>query len=312
MPSEVLAESIGLHCKTLNKVLAAIGVERSRSGRVGKVKPKLWEEYKRLYPEMLRLYSVELMGSGDIAKRLGIPKSRVLEWLKMNSITLRDRSEAIKSQWIHAPIARREMTSALMREQIGPLATAARIGTKNPQASARMKRSNPVHMPGVARRILQSKRAKGSDFMRAIARKGVETRTARGITFAGEQNPAYGKSYPPGPNYRFRGGVRSEIHPTAHFRSAWEANFARFLNHLGVPWEYEVKAFPLPGGVTYRPDFYLPSQNLWVEVKGQMREKARRKIELFREAYPGTKLVIFDKPKHDRILQFFGTSIQFE
>ena len=52
------------------------------------------------------------------------------------------------------------------------------------------------------------------------------------------------------------------------FRSRWEANFARVLNYLGVKWEYEIKRFNTPHG-SYTPDFYLPDQDIYIEVKGR-------------------------------------------
>lgn len=52
------------------------------------------------------------------------------------------------------------------------------------------------------------------------------------------------------------------------FRSRWEANYARILNLFGAPWIYEYKKFKTPYG-SYTPDFYLPEQNVYVEVKGR-------------------------------------------
>ena len=57
-------------------------------------------------------------------------------------------------------------------------------------------------------------------------------------------------------------------------RSTFEANFARVLLHLGVPYNSEPKLFHLADGSYYTPDFYLlspmpdgPSAG-WVELKG--------------------------------------------
>lgn len=50
------------------------------------------------------------------------------------------------------------------------------------------------------------------------------------------------------------------------FRSRLEARWAVFFDALGVPWEYEKEGFDLDG-VWYLPDFWLPQQQLWVEIK---------------------------------------------
>lgn len=60
------------------------------------------------------------------------------------------------------------------------------------------------------------------------------------------------------------------------FRSRLEARWAVFFDHLGIRWEYEPQGFELTwrlhnGADTplwYLPDFYLPDERLWVEVKG--------------------------------------------
>lgn len=52
------------------------------------------------------------------------------------------------------------------------------------------------------------------------------------------------------------------------FRSRLEARWAVFFDALGVPYEYEVEGYDLGETGWYLPDFYLPHQHAWVEVKG--------------------------------------------
>jgi len=52
------------------------------------------------------------------------------------------------------------------------------------------------------------------------------------------------------------------------FRSRLEARWAVFFDTLGEPWEYEKEGFELPSG-RYLPDFWLPNQECWFEVKGE-------------------------------------------
>jgi hypothetical protein len=50
------------------------------------------------------------------------------------------------------------------------------------------------------------------------------------------------------------------------FRSRLEARWAVALDHLGVRWEYEQQGYDL-NGVRYLPDFWLPDQETFVEIK---------------------------------------------
>lgn len=52
------------------------------------------------------------------------------------------------------------------------------------------------------------------------------------------------------------------------FRSRQEARWAVFFDALGIEWEYEKEGFELPSG-KYLPDFWLPKERKWAEVKGQ-------------------------------------------
>ncbi len=51
------------------------------------------------------------------------------------------------------------------------------------------------------------------------------------------------------------------------FRSRLEARWAVVFDHLGYEWSYEMEGFDLKSG-RYLPDFYLPRQRKWVEIKG--------------------------------------------
>ena len=51
------------------------------------------------------------------------------------------------------------------------------------------------------------------------------------------------------------------------FRSTWEANYARYLNSIGVAWKFESITLDTPHG-SYNPDFYLPQFNTYIEIKG--------------------------------------------
>jgi len=52
------------------------------------------------------------------------------------------------------------------------------------------------------------------------------------------------------------------------FRSRLEARWAVFFDSLNVPWEYEREGYDL-GGKWYLPDFWMPEQDCFIEIKGK-------------------------------------------
>jgi len=60
------------------------------------------------------------------------------------------------------------------------------------------------------------------------------------------------------------------------FRSRLEARWAVFFDTLGIEYRYEPEGFDLEG-IRYLPDFWLPSQKYWIEIKGQKPTEAESK-----------------------------------
>ncbi len=52
------------------------------------------------------------------------------------------------------------------------------------------------------------------------------------------------------------------------FRSRLEARWAVFFDALGIKYEYEPEGYIGLNDIYYLPDFYLPEENVYVEVKG--------------------------------------------
>lgn len=72
-------------------------------------------------------------------------------------------------------------------------------------------------------------------------------------------------------------------------RSNWEANVARIYNAYEVKFEFEPKVFSFPikrGTKGYTPDFYLPKQDEWLEIKGYLDDKSKIKLKRFKRYYP--------------------------
>jgi len=74
------------------------------------------------------------------------------------------------------------------------------------------------------------------------------------------------------------------------FRSKMEANICRYYIWIKMPWQYEIREFEFKGikrGMRfYKPDFYLPTEDNWVEVKGWFRKNDKTKLRRFKKFYP--------------------------
>jgi hypothetical protein len=96
------------------------------------------------------------------------------------------------------------------------------------------------------------------------------------------------------------------------FANAAELECAKVLDYYGVPWEYEPTTFVLnsdgEGRVVeaFTPDFYLPEQDLYVEItvmKQSLVTRKNRKLRKLRELYPDVKVKLFYKRDIERLAQ---------
>jgi hypothetical protein len=71
------------------------------------------------------------------------------------------------------------------------------------------------------------------------------------------------------------------------------------LDYHGIAWQYEPHTFVLEAGpdgevrVAFTPDFYLPEQDLYIEVttmKQSLVTKKNRKMRRLRELYPDIRI----------------------
>lgn len=104
----------------------------------------------------------------------------------------------------------------------------------------------------------------------------------------------------------------------ALFANEAEAECARILDYHGIRWEYEPRSFPLEtdeGGrvvEAFTPDFYLPEQDLYLEVtvmKQSLVTRKNRKIRKFRERYPDVKVKLFTRRDFERLGQKYGLNL---
>jgi hypoxanthine phosphoribosyltransferase len=96
------------------------------------------------------------------------------------------------------------------------------------------------------------------------------------------------------------------------FASAAELECAKVLDYYGVPWQYEPRTFVLEeddqGRIVeaFKPDFYLPEQDLYVEVtvmKQSLVTRKNRKLRKLRERYPEVRVKLFYKRDIERLAE---------
>ena len=97
-----------------------------------------------------------------------------------------------------------------------------------------------------------------------------------------------------------KNGVRYDISPTINFYSRWEANMARLYTYLNIRWEYATVSFEI-GGQKYTPDFYLPEENKYVEVKNFWWSYSKIRDEKFRKRYPAITLDVILKEQYEAL-----------
>jgi hypoxanthine phosphoribosyltransferase len=98
------------------------------------------------------------------------------------------------------------------------------------------------------------------------------------------------------------------------FASVAESECAKVLDYYGIPWLYEPRTFVLArdddGRVTeaFTPDFYLPDQDLYLELtvmKQSLVTRKNRKLRKLRELYPEVKVKLFYKRDLERLARHF-------
>lgn len=93
-----------------------------------------------------------------------------------------------------------------------------------------------------------------------------------------------------------------------------EETLARILDYYGVEWIYEPRTFELEwdreGNVTlaFSPDFYLPQEDLYLEVttlRPQLIRHKNRKMRRMRELYPDVKIKLLKRQDiRDMMIKF--------
>jgi DNA polymerase III alpha subunit len=112
-------------------------------------------------------------------------------------------------------------------------------------------------------------------------------------------NDDWMKSIARGNNHPWWGGhprtVNLEFDDLDHpVSSKWEADFARYLIATRKPYLYEPKTFKFSDGSGYTPDFYIPDDDVWIEIKGKagLCGRGKTKVERFKKEFPDERLKV--------------------
>lgn len=100
-----------------------------------------------------------------------------------------------------------------------------------------------------------------------------------------------------------------------------EQAFARILDFYGIRWEYEPRTFALDwdenGKIieAFSPDFYLPDQNLFIELttlRPKLATNKNRKLRRLQELYPEINVKLFKRRDLRTLMIKFGLDTEAE
>lgn len=103
------------------------------------------------------------------------------------------------------------------------------------------------------------------------------------------------------------------------FQHPVEEEFAKLLDYYGITWSYEPRTFPLKwdesGQVkeAFTPDFFLPDQDLYIEVttlRPQLATYKNRRIRKMKELYPDINVKLFNRKMMRDLMKRFGLDRQ--
>lgn len=158
----------------------------------------------------------------------------------------------------------------------------------------------------------EAKRAMAEATRRYFANATPEQLYEKGRKAAMTKVKRYGTAGPvnvENPYTRTKGGKRADL-GDMYFRSAWEANYARYLNWLLEnkdiqAWEYEADTFIFEGytrgAMTYRPDFKITENDgrvVYHEIKGWMDGPSKTRLKRMAKHYPEVEVVVIGEAEY--------------
>lgn len=117
------------------------------------------------------------------------------------------------------------------------------------------------------------------------------------------------------------GAVKGDREETPAFAHPAEAQFARVLDFYKLEWVYEPRTFPLEwddeGNVTsaFTPDFYLPQQDLYIELttlRPSLHTFKNRKVRRMKELYPEVSVKLLTRRGVRKLMRKYGLDQEAE
>jgi hypothetical protein len=116
-------------------------------------------------------------------------------------------------------------------------------------------------------------------------------------------------------------GDEDELDTRSHHHISFahdsEAEFARILDFYSIIWQYEPRTFAVEwddeGNVagSFTPDFYLPDQDLFIELttaRQPLVTKKNRKVRRLRELYPEVNIKVLYGSDYRKLIEKFAGS----
>lgn len=109
--------------------------------------------------------------------------------------------------------------------------------------------------------------------------------------------------------------VQHSIANSDPFSHPIEAAFAKILDFYGLRWAYEPRTFPLEwdaGGkltLAFSPDFYLPDQDLYIELttlRPQLATVKNKKMRLMKKLYPEVNVKLLKRREMRDMMVKYG------
>jgi hypothetical protein len=94
-----------------------------------------------------------------------------------------------------------------------------------------------------------------------------------------------------------------------------EEIFAKIMDFYGIAWQYEPRTFPLAwdpqGNITaaFAPDFYLPGQDLYIELttlRPKLANYKNRRIRRMQELYPDVHIKLIKRHEMRTLMVKYG------
>jgi hypothetical protein len=94
-----------------------------------------------------------------------------------------------------------------------------------------------------------------------------------------------------------------------------EEIFARILDYYGIRWDYEPRTFPLEwdndGNILegFTPDFYLPDQDLYIELttlRPKLSTHKNKKLRRIQELYPDVHIKLYKRREMRELMVKYG------